>query len=140
VQHQGGPNYEVLNAHTRRGGLGTISNNSPPVGWSTSAGSLSGSSTFYSLMLPITWGKSWDVSVGLLAWAYGTSDNDFLTTAKLTGFEMFDAQQQRVMQFSVSAASGTDYVGVVPEASPQAMLLAGLGALWLVARRRTPLR
>lgn len=140
VQHQGGPNYEVLNAHIRRGGLGTISNGLPPFGWSTSSGSLSGGSTFYSLMLPMTWGQSWDVSVGLLAWAYGTADNDFLTTAKLTGFEMFDAQQQRVMQFSVSADSGTVYAGAVPEAPAPAMLLAGLGGLWLAVRRRTQLR
>ena len=46
VKHGSGPVFEVMNAHVRRGGLGTITNATPPAGWVTSTGSLSGSSAF----------------------------------------------------------------------------------------------
>ena len=130
IQQQGGPVYEILNAHVRRGEIGTISNSPPPPGWTTSMGSLSGSSIFYSLDLPMNWGQPWDVSVGLLAWAYGTADTNFLTTAKITGLELFDANHVQVTQFSISSVSGTDYAAAVPE--PAAVWLFGFGLLGLI--------
>lgn len=131
IQHQGGPVYEILNAHVRRGGLGTISNGPLPLGWATSMGSLSGSSIFYSLDLPMNWGQAWDVSVGLLAWAYGTADTNFLTTAKLTGLELFDANHMPVTQFSINSVSGTDYSFAAPVPAPAAVWLLGYGLLVL---------
>jgi hypothetical protein len=137
VQQNGGPIYEVLNAHVWRGGTGTISNSAPPAGWTTitDAGSLGGSSTFYSFDLPMTWGQSWDVKVGLLAWAYGTSDTDFTSGAKLTGVTLFDAKHNVVNNFSLTATSGTDYINPVPEPASVVLMLSGLGALAWRARR-----
>ena len=139
IQQQGGPVYEILNAHVRRGGTGVISGNPPPLGWTTSMGSLSGGSVFDSLELPMNWGQPWDVSVGLLAWAYGTADTNFLTIAKLTGLELFDANHVKVTQFSISSASGTDYVNAgstagVPEPQALVLMLSGLGLLGFGAR------
>ena len=136
VQHQGGPVREVMNATVRRGSLGVMSGNPPPAGWVTSNGSLSGASTFFSPDLPMNWGVPWNVSVGLLAWAYGTADANFLTTARITGVMLFDANHNPVNAFSLTALSGTDYVNAVPEPASQALWLAGLGGLALLALRR----
>jgi len=137
VQHLGGPVYELMNAHVRRGGLGTISNNPPPAGWVTSTGSLSGGSTF-AIDMPMVWGQPWDLKVGLLAWAYGTADSSFLSTAELTGLELFDAGHNPVTTFSITAASGTHYAAAVPEPSTVVLMLAGLaGLMWRKARSNT---
>ena len=92
-------------------------------------GSLGGSSTFFSLDLPITWGTAWDVKVGLMAWAYGTADANFMSTAKLTGVTLFDASHAAVNTFSLTSASGTDYVNSVPEPASALLMLAGLAAV-----------
>jgi hypothetical protein len=136
VQQQNGPVYEIINAHVGRGGLGVMSGNPPPAGWTTSQGSLSGAGTFYSLDLPMNWGQAWDVKVGLLAWAYGTADADFLSTARLTGVELFDANHVAVTQFSLVSASGHDYLNPVPEPETGVLMLAGLSALAAGIRRR----
>ena len=138
VKHGAGATEQMLNATVRRGGVGTISGNPPPAGWLTGVGSLSGGSTFYSREYSITWGQAWDLEVGLLAWAYGSADSSFLGTAKLTGFELFDAQHAPVATFGIAALSGTDYTNAVPEPQTWAMLLAGLVWVGGVVRRRHP--
>ncbi len=126
LQHQGGPTYQVLNATVRRGGIGTISNRPPPAGWTTSEGSLIGGSTFFARDFPMVWGQAWDLKVGLVAWAYGTADSNFLSTARLTGLTLYDANHNLVSEFSLSAASGTHYVSAVPEPQTWALWLLGL--------------
>jgi len=126
LQHQGGPTYQVLNATVRRGGIGTLSNRPLPAGWATSEGSLIGGSTVFARDFPMVWGQAWDVQVGLVAWAYGTADSNFLSTARLTGLTLYDANHNLVSAFNLSAASGTDYVSAVPEPQTWLLLLLGL--------------
>ncbi len=142
LKHGAGPAQQVLNATVTRGSTGTISGNPPPAGWVTGMGSLSGGSTFVSREHAITWGQPWDMEVGLLAWANGSADSSFLGTARLVGFDLFDAQHVPVATFGISAASGTHYVNAVPEPQTWALLLAGL--VWMKGlksrARRTALR
>ena len=77
------------------------------------------------------------MKVGLLAWAYGEADTDFLSTATLTGLELFDANHVQVTQFSLTSASGTNYPNPVPEPATLALLLSGLGVLALGVRRKS---
>jgi hypothetical protein len=135
VKHGAGPAQQLLNATVTRGSMGTISGNPPPAGWVTGISSLSGGSTFVSRDYAITWGQPWDLEVGLLAWANGSADSSFLGTARLVGFDLFDALHAPVASFGISAASGTDYVNAVPEPQTWAMLLAGLVWVASVARR-----
>jgi len=134
LQHNAGPTYEIMNAHTTRGSNGTISNRPPPSGWTSSTGSLSGGSTFFSVFLPFTWGTQWSLKVGLLAWSYGTAEANFLNSAKVSGIDLFDANQNAVTNFTLTSASGTDYQRVgetttVPEPSTLVLSFVSLCAL-----------
>ena len=141
-QHQDGPWYAPFSALQYRGSTGLVNNGAPPAGWTTSTGLLTGSGTVYSQQMPINWGQAWDINVALFAWAYGTADATFLTTAKLTGLELFDANHNAITDFSLASTSGTDYLGalgVVPEPAAALLMPAGLallGALALKRRRR----
>jgi hypothetical protein len=121
--------------HVSRGDLGTIGG-TVPAGWTTSTGSLSGESIFYSMDLPIFWGQSFDMTVGLVATAYGEASADFLGTAKLTGVQLFDSNHIQVTNFNLLAASDTNYVATVAEPETYTMLLAALGILGFVERRK----
>jgi hypothetical protein len=137
LQQQGGPVYEIVNAHLYRGAAATISGATPGPGWTTTVGSsLSGGGTFYSLDLPMNWGQAWDIKVGLLAWAYGTADTNFLTTAKITGVELFDSNHAPVTQFTLSALSGTDYANPVPEPQDLELMLSGLILIGFAVHRK----
>ncbi len=141
VQQGIGPNIGVFNATVRRGSLGTISGNPPPAGWVNAPGSLRGGSDFLTFELPMTWGAAFDLKVGLLAWAYGTSDTQFGTTARLTGVDLFDGNHDAVTTFVLNSASGSDYLNFatttpIPEPSSVALMLIGLG---LIGRRATRL-
>lgn len=135
------PTLGIMNATVGRGRLGRISNGAPPAGWTTSMGQLSGQSTFYSLDMPMVWGTPWELKVGLLAWAYGRADADFLTTAKITGVEMFDAARAPVTTFTLSSESGVNYADpttTVPEPSAFASMLLGVVGMAAVGfHRRT---
>lgn len=56
--------------------------------------------------------------VGLQALTGHTAEASFLSSARLVDVQLFDALHNRVVDFSLSAASGTDYLAAVPE--PQA--------------------
>ena len=132
LQMDNGPVYGVVGATVTRGGLGIVNGGGPPAGWTTSTGALSGSSTFDSLLLPVTVGQSWDLRVGLLGWAYGTADTSHFD-ADLIGIDVFDSQNAPVASFSIASASGTQYV---PEPSSGSLLLCGLLTIARARRRR----
>ena len=139
VQQDGGTVNEVTNAHTTRGSNGLIRNQAPPAGWTAGVGSLTGGSTFFSLFLPMTWGVQWNVKVGLLAWAYGTADANFV--AKITGVELYDANQNAVTTFALNAASGVTYPNLggtnpVTTPEPSTLLLGAIGLIALGVARR----
>ena len=109
---------------------------------------VSGSTTF-AFDVPITFGVPLDIaymmwavvlpvsSTGLLS---GSSGNvSFLSTARLTGIQVYDNAGQALNTFSVSAVSGTLYgpggVVAVPEPASWALMAVGLAALGL--RRNT---
>ena len=136
VQHQGGPSIQIFNANTNRRGVPTILNGPPPAGWTASVGSLAGGSIFELKDMPMVWGQPWELSAGLLAWAYGSGDNSFLSTAQLVGITLYNDRHEEVTSFDLSSASGTRYAGVVPEPSRVALLLAGLGLMAALMHRR----
>jgi hypothetical protein len=133
---QGGDSAYGWSLALQRGSVGLIQNTTPPAGWTTGTSFLSGGSTFYSVDLPITWGQGWDLTVGLVATAHGEVISDFLGTARLAGVQLFDSRHQQVTDFQLRSASGTDYLAPVPEAGSAWLMLAGLGGLGGVARRR----
>jgi hypothetical protein len=132
LKFNGGPTYEILNAHATRGSPGTMSNGAPPAGWAAGIGSLSGSSSFYSIELPMVWGQSMKLELGLLSWAYGTADSTL--SAAITGVDVFDAAHNPVTVFSLAAASGTDYVSAVPESSSLTLMFVGVGMMFFKRR------
>lgn len=138
IQQGTGPNFGVFNATTRRGSLGTINNGLPPSGWANTPGSLSGGSDFLTFDLPMIWGDAFNFKVGLLTWAYGTSDTQFGTTARLTGVDVFDGNHVAVTNFALNSATGSDYLNFaatapIPEPYSLGLMLAGLV---LVATRK----
>lgn len=111
---------------------------------------VSGSTTF-SIDVPIQFGTAFDVTYGLWAATLPASsvglltasagDVAFLTSARMTGIQVFDNAGQALSAFTVSSGSGTPYgaAGVLPAVpEPGSGLLMGLGlaGLWAWAARR----
>lgn len=119
-----------------RGSKGFFNYGLVPDGWTTTPGFLSGSSSFVTEDLPIVWGQSWDLTVGLNTTANGDVTASFMSGARLTGLQLFDSNHQAVGDFRLLAASGTDYLAPVPEVGSAWLLLAGLAAVGGVQRRR----
>jgi len=61
---------------------------------------------------------------------------DFMNTVVISGLQAFDADNNPVNILSAVGSSGYTYVAAVPEPETYAMLLAGLGLVGAVARRR----
>lgn len=134
IQHDGGPLYDELLAHTYTGGAGTVSGEGAAGGWTVGTGAVSGSSTFETGMFSIDLLKSWTFEAGLIVNAYGNADVDFYNSARLVGIELFDAQGNPITDFGLTSASGTNYIGAVPE--PTSLSLALVGLLVLSGRCR----
>ena len=109
---------------------------------------VSGSTTFF-IDIPIVFGTAVDVTYGLWAASLpGSSagqltasagDVSFISSARMTGIDVYTAAGQAVTAFTVSAGSGTLYgaAGVVPEPATWLMMGLGLAALCVSATRRT---
>ena len=61
---------------------------------------------------------------------------DFMNTVVISGLQAFDADNNPVNILSAVGSSGYTYVAAVPEPETYAMLLAGLGLVGFVAKRR----
>ena len=111
---------------------------------------VSGSTTF-SFDIPIVFGVAQDVSLSLWAATIprsnvglltpSGSDSSFLSSARLTGIQVFDSNGQAVSDFTITSGSGTLYgpAGVVAVPEPSALLMLCVGLLCLAGlRRRSP--
>jgi hypothetical protein len=135
LQQQGGPVYSVFSAGAARGAAGYLFNLGGPVpGWTVGTGSISGSSIF-SIELPVDLAQPWDIKVGLLAWTNGSADVSSLT-ATLDRLSFYDAQHAPIENLALAWTSETNNINAVPEPETYAMILAGLGMLGVIARRR----
>jgi len=99
----GGPVYGIMSATVSRGGTGSVLGGTPPAGWTTSQGQLSGSGTFESLRLPVVVGQQWVLNVGLLDWAYGTADSSLGAT--LAGIQRLAVQSSLRLQPDVDVGN-----------------------------------
>lgn len=128
IQHDGGPIYDEVIVHAYAGNTGTayVAGTSPAPGWALGTGTASGGSSFESGLFAIDLLKSWNFTAGLIVNAYGNADADFYNTAKIVGIDLFDANGQQITEFGLSSASGTSYVGAVPEPATVMLMLAGL--------------
>ncbi|KQV46996.1 hypothetical protein ASC95_26170 [Pelomonas sp. Root1217] len=105
-------------------------------------------STSFSFDVPIVFGVAQDIGLSLWAATLPRSsagllsasgaDVSFLSSARLTGIEVFDSGGQAVPDFTITSGSGTLYgpggVAAVPEPSTALMLGGGL-LCWIGMRR-----
>ncbi len=152
IQQDGGPVYDLGRLGALTGDLGTFSAiDGSPSTWVLGPASVAGAGTFGSTIhvpffgdvdLPMVWGNPWNLTVGLLAQTNRSADASFMASAKLIDVQLFDSAHHRIDTFTLSSASGTDYlnpqVGAVPEPASWALMLMGTAAL-VAARRRAKL-
>jgi len=143
-QHATSPIFGVGGLAAQGNDVGTFSAiDGDSSSWTFGPGSVSGSGLFgTTLHIPFSgdldqsfvWGVPWDLQVGLAAATSRNADASFLASAKLVDIQFFDAAHQRLNDFSLSSASGTDYLAAaVPE--PASWALMALGVAWLGRRR-----
>jgi hypothetical protein len=140
VQQAGGPVYALLEAETSTESTGSFfATPGGSAGWSVGPGLVTGGSVVESPLFSIDLLSSWNFTAGLIVNAYGNADDDFMSTAKLVGIDLFDSNGVAITDFSISAGSGIDYLApaaTVPEPGSLASMLVGfLGLIGWRARR-----
>ena len=137
IQHDDGTIYGLLNGSTRTGTPGDVRGAAAASGWTLGNGSLSGASSFQSSLFSIDLASSWNFKAGLIVDVWGNADNDFYSTARLVGIDLFDAQRRLIDGYSIASASGVNYMAAaVPEPASTTLLIAGLMVLLGCARAR----
>lgn len=115
----------------------------PTTGFTVGNGSATGSNTYFTLELPMTWGSPFDFTFGLLAYVIPapghTGTVNFLSTSTLTSITG-KANGQVISNFNVQTASGAIYtpngVSIVPLPASLPLLMSGLLAIGAAMRRR----
>jgi hypothetical protein len=144
LSYNGGASEQLFHGlSSSNGGTATATiNNSgtPPAGYTFPPSGLSGSASFDSSLYPLIFGTPASVQVGLLAEVLGSGDADFASTAELTGIFVYDSNGAPIADFSVSADSGTQYLGskdvTSPVPEPGTFWLVGLSVLAVGWQRR----
>lgn len=145
LQHATAPNLDIGTLRAQGidpGGYSAIDGDSSS--WTFGAGSVSGSGLFGSTLHTFSgdldqqfiWGTPWELQVGLEAIISRNADASFLASARLVDVQLFDAAHQLVSAFSLSSASGTDYLAAAAVPEPQTWALLVLGLATLGWRRR----
>lgn len=145
IQQNGGPIYSLLFAETSTDSVGGFS--ATPggrAGWTIGPGSVAGGSVVASQMFSINLLSSWSFTAGLIVNAYGNADDNFYSTARLVGIDLFDANGNAITDFSLSSSSGTSYfapAAPVPEPGTLPLLVSGMLCCigWQVRRGRKEL-
>ena len=140
IQQNGGPIYGLLLADTTTESIGSLYVAGSSAGWTIAPGSIKGGGVVTSQMFSIDLLSSWSFTAGLIVNAYGNADDDFYSTAKLVGVDLFDANGNAITDYSLASSSGTSYpapvVAAVPEPETLPLMLAGLvgGIAWCARR------
>jgi glucose/arabinose dehydrogenase len=121
----------IFTARTASTETGTILGNPSYPGFTTALGTVQGSGQFSSASIPFVWGESVNLTVGLAAVGFpatGATVDAFLN-AVLSGIKVFDASDNLLNDFSITAASGSVYLasGVSSVQIPPAFSAFGLG-------------
>ena len=140
IQQGGGPIYSLLFAETRTDSVGSFSATpGGSAGWTIGPGSIVGASTVGSQMFSINLLSPWSFTAGLIVNAYGNADDNFYSTARLVGIDLFDSNGNAITDYLLSSGSGTDYfapTAAVPEPGTLPLMLAGMiGAIGWQLRR-----
>jgi hypothetical protein len=120
-----GTSTVILNYRQNTGGIFTLMNaqvdprfeprlNPPNDGFTLTQNSISGAGTFQTLFrLPIVFGTPFDFTAAMLAAALpgngGPFTADFSLGARVSGFDVFDANGDPVTDFVIASGSGTGY-------------------------------
>ena len=131
VQQNGGPIYSLLYAETSTNSVGSFyAAPGGSAGWTIGPGSVVGDSVVELQMFPIDLLSSWSFTAGLIVNAYGNADDNFYSTARLVGIDLFDANGNAITDYSLFSGSGTNYFApAVSAPEPGTLALMVVGAI-----------
>lgn len=118
LEHDDGPNYEIVRVDAMRGAMGTLHAPDGTMGtFVAGPDTIAGGGTFTSTIVgqfadvdqPFTWGKPFRFKAGLMATAIGDCTAEFSSTARLVKIDFYDAAHVPVTNVTITAASGTEY-------------------------------
>jgi hypothetical protein len=130
IEHDDGPNYEIVRVDAMRGSMGTLHAPDGTMGtFVAGPDTISGGGTFTSTIVgqfanidqSFTWGKPFRLKAGLMATAIGDCMAEFSSTARLVKVDFYDAAHMPVGSVTITSASGTDYgeaPATVPDGGP----------------------